>query len=75
MKTVFGVLHLDHWLFGLAITDSYVGLFVGKVGLGVAKRLSYPTVIKLDGLHKGKGVVIARNQKEALEGLEYLKTV
>lgn len=36
------------------------------------KRFSYPLVLKCDGLAAGKGVIIARSEEEALDGLAKL---
>lgn len=40
----------------------------------IKKSNKYPTVIKADGLALGKGVVIAQNEKEALDAIESIMT-
>ena len=51
-------------------TADYEAFTDKDAALAYVKQVSYPTVIKADGLAAGKGVVIAQNQKEAEDAIE-----
>jgi len=42
--------------------------------IGFCKGIEFPTVIKVDGLAAGKGVIIVRNQEQAIQTLEQIFT-